>query len=295
MSISGVTRELLVRYLDTWAPSVLHSARGATFVQAWSGPADVAAAEAALRVFAEFADRLRRRRLAVVLVAPNTDELRRRADLVLEELSTPQELSVHPVDGFDRLLAAIKAAGVAGAPLLSYVDTGSHSGSAVDLSALGKGKPSEVFLAGPAGEWLARRQALQDAGFPLSAGVELVEADAQVLLAFGTTSARSLEVFKNELWSVDEYAGVRYRDPQDPQGQLMDISFDPNPGTLRRELLAHLRERPRTVTELKRFALTETIYRATDAVKVVTALLRAGTVRRSPEGGRLGGDVIIAL
>ena len=73
MSIADVNRELLVRYLDTWTPTALHGARRATFVQAWTGPAGTGVAEAALRVFAEFADRLRGRRLTVVLVAPETE------------------------------------------------------------------------------------------------------------------------------------------------------------------------------------------------------------------------------
>src|SRR5256884_7298543 len=99
MSIVDVTRELLVRYLDTWTPTALHTARRATFAQYWAGPADVGVAEAALRVFAEFADRLRGRRLTVVLVAPETGELARRLEAVQAELGTPAELAGHTVAG----------------------------------------------------------------------------------------------------------------------------------------------------------------------------------------------------
>ncbi|MFP5369455.1 MAG: hypothetical protein ACLGI3_01710, partial [Actinomycetes bacterium] len=107
---------------------------------------------------------------------------------------------------------------------------------------------------------------------------------------------KGLEAFKNALWAVDEYAGVRYRDPRDPEGHLLDISLSPHPGPLRRELLAHLRSAgARTVTELRQFTLTQTVYRASDTVRVLNALLSAGTVTRTPDRGRLGGDVVIAL
>jgi hypothetical protein len=130
----------------------------------------------------------------------------------------------------------------------------------------------------------------------LVAAVELAvdEAPGQVLV-FGTQSGKSLEGFKDALWAVDEYAGVRYRDPGDPDRHLIDISLTPHPGPLRRELLAHLAATGEaTVTELRTFALTETVYRAADATRVLQALLTAGSVTRRPEHGRLGGDVVIA-
>ncbi len=305
MPIAGVTRELLVRYLDTWAPGVLHGARRATFAQAWSGPADVDTAEAALRVFAEFADRLRGRRLSVVLVAPETGELTGRLDAVARQLGTPPELGVHAVAGSpsERLAVALKAAGSAGAPILTYLDVIDTPPVVVD------GRPAELMLVAPAGGcrtlagrrsdklrgWAEHRDALRAAGFPLTAGVELVDGADARLVAFATPSAKSLEAFKNSMWAVDEYAGVRYRDPTDPQGHLVDISLRPHPGPLRRELLAHLGTAgERTVTDLRHFTLTETIFRPSDTVRVVTALLAAGTVTRRPEHGRLSGDVLIS-
>jgi hypothetical protein len=77
MSIEGLRRELLVRYLDTWVPDALRGTRRATFVQAWPGGADVDGAEAALRVFAEFADHMRGRTLTLVFVAPTLGDLGR--------------------------------------------------------------------------------------------------------------------------------------------------------------------------------------------------------------------------
>lgn len=155
---------------------------------------------------------------------------------------------------------------------------------------------------GPAGataDLAARyRGALQRAGFPLISLVELV-ADADPagdgeLMAFATSSGKALEGFKEALWAVDEYAGVRYRDPADPERHPLDISLNPHPGPLRRELLRHIADvREATVTDLKTFALTETVYRAADATRVLGALVAAGAVTRRPAQGRLGGDVVI--
>jgi hypothetical protein len=113
-------------------------------------------------------------------------------------------------------------------------------------------------------------------------------------VAFATTSGKSLESFKEALWAVDEFAGVRLRDPADPERHLIDISLSPHPGPLRRELLAHLAEvGSATVTELRTFTLTDTVYRAADATRVLHALVDSGAVTRRPEHGRLGGDVEI--
>jgi hypothetical protein len=304
MSMAGVTRELLVRYLDTWAPTALQGARRATFVQAWADGADVAAAEAALRVFAEFADRLRGRRLSMIVVGAELGDAAARLEAVQAELGTPPELSVHTVagggggggggtsTGADLLTASLSAVGAAGAPLLVCAD-----GMALPpLRAIRAGRPGEVILLQDPGTWPAHRRALRDAGFELTAGVELVDSAAggDRLLGFATTSAKHLEVFKDALWAVDEYAGIRYRDPQDPEGHLLDISLSPHPGPLRRELLTYLGEVGEcSMTELRRFAMTETVYRASDTLAAVTALLAAGAVTRSPERGRLGGDVLI--
>lgn len=278
MSISVVTRELLVRYLDTWAPGNLHAAHGATYLHASAAEVDGDTAEAALRVFAEFSDRLRGRRLSLLFVTARPEQLQARLYEVQRELGTPAELAVHVSGG--PVGAVLKAVGAPSGPLFSTVDD-------VDLAPLAEGKPAEVFAVGRS------RAELQGAGFALTAGVVLVQNQEELPIAFGTRSAKSLEAFKNEMWALDEYAGVRYRDPQDPQGQLMDIALEPNPGALRRELLDLLRQRSMSVTELKRYALTDTVYRASDAVKVITALLHAGAVTRSPAAGRLGGDVMI--
>ncbi|WP_426510137.1 hypothetical protein ACPPVO_05265 [Dactylosporangium sp. McL0621] len=283
MSIRAVTRELLVRCVDTWAPGNLHAAHGAAFLYASARGIDDEAAEAAVRAFGEFGDRLRGR-LTLLFVAPGTEGLRGRLAEVQREIGTPAEMAVHVVPG-GNVDAVLKAAGAASGPLLAMVDD----------SIVKSFKAAVVLLTAPAGTWAEQRRELHAAGLELTAGVELVEGDEEMLVGFGTRSDKRLEAFKGELWALDEYAGVRYRDPRDPEGHLMDISLEPNPGALRREILQRLGGGGLTVTELKRFALTETVYRAADAQKVIAALLHSGAVRRSPEGGRLGGDVVINL
>jgi hypothetical protein len=298
--IAAVRRELLVRYLDRWVPAALHRSRRATVAQAYAG-ADGGTAEAALRVFAEFADLLAGRRLTVAVLAPGAAGLAERLAAAQRDLGTPAELAVHVVDGGqDRLPVLLTAAGAAGAPVLAYLDAATGPApAAATLTAVAAGRPAELLLVlGPAArDGLDHRSVLGAAGFPLVTDVELV-GGATVepeLLVFATSSGKSIDAFKNAMWAVDEYAGVRYRDPRDPDGHLLDISLNPHPGPLRRELLARLAAAGEcSVTELRQFTATETVYRPADTTRVLTALLAAGLVVRTPEQGRLSGDVVIA-
>ncbi|MDM4718229.1 hypothetical protein QTQ03_30125 [Micromonospora sp. WMMA1363] len=281
--------------------------------------AAAAAAEAVLGVVAEHADRLRGRQLSLLVLVDGTEELPARLGAV--EATLPPEVAVHLVPGGPaRLPVALKAVGAARAPLLAYVD-GSGAADPAVLAATVSGHPAEVLLVtdaavhtGPnasprpardaavpppptGGAGASLRAVLTGAGFPLVAEVDLVPTDGSPArrLAFGTGYDRSLEAFKDLLWAVDEHAGARYRDPADPAGRLLDIALDPEPGPLRRELLAELvRSGSRTVTELRRHALTATVYRSADVPRALTGLLQAGAVSRDPEHGRLGGDVVIA-
>ncbi|MEV1331651.1 hypothetical protein AB0J20_18990 [Micromonospora costi] len=305
---AAVRRELLVRQLETWMPAALHRSRRATLALAYAHD-DAGSADAALGVVAEYADRLRGRRLTVLVLAGGAADLPARLGPV--EAVLPADVAVHLVPGDPgRLPVAVKAAGAAGAPLFSYVDlsapgptppagesgggAGGHSGGPdpAVLRAAAGGRPAELLLCAGGDA----RAGLGAAGFPLVTEVDLVPGGdgPASRIAFGTGFDRSLEAFKDALWAVDEFAGVRYRDPADPAGRLLDIALDPEPGPLRRELLAELtRSGPRTVTELRRYALTSTVYRSSDAVRALTGLLAAGSVTRDPAAGRLGGDVVI--
>ncbi|SCG72262.1 hypothetical protein [Micromonospora coxensis] len=290
MSTDAVLRELLVRQLDHWLPGAMHRSRRATLALAYAG--DPGTAEAALRVVAEFADRFRGRRLTVLVLAGGGPDLPARLGAV--EATLPADVAVHVVPGDPaRLPVTLKAAGAAGAPLLALVD-GAVPEAALRAVAAG-GRPAELLLTAATPGSL--RPALEGAGFPLVSEVELVPADGSATrtVAFGTGLDKSLEAFKDTLWAVDEFAGVRYRDPADPAGALLDIALHPDPAPLRRELLAELtRSGPRTVTELRRHTVTATAYRGADTVVALTGLLHSGAVARDPAEGRLGGDVVIS-
>lgn len=303
--IGIVKRELLVRLLDSWTPYASHRSRRAAFVQAYAGGGG-GSADAALRVFVEFADLLRGRRMTVLTLAPQTEDL---ATLLgAAEAELPADVSVHLVPGgAARLPVAMKAAGAAGAPVLAFVDV--SEGPAPDptvLAAVATGRPAELLAVlgpqarhtwgDPAGE--DPRTALNAAGFPLVTTVELVAGpdDDVELVLYATGSGKRLDAFKEAMWAVDEYAGVRYRDPADPAGHLLDISLNPHPGPLRRELLAWLAETGGCqIGGLRRFTAERTVYRSEDTIRVLDGLLSGGLVTREPTHGRLGGDVMIKL
>lgn len=308
MTLAAVKRELLVRRIESWANG--QRARRATYLHGYADDAARPAIDAAVAALAELAGSVRGRQLSVLTVG---------------SVAVPPPVLAVNGDTDERVAVALKAAGAAAAPVFGYLDT-AHAPRppALDtVAALRVGRPAEALIVlaadtlatggdrmygderwraaaalpgahGRAALVEAYRSALHDIGFPLATAVELV-ADRTEVVFFATTSGKSLEAFKDALWAVDEYGGVRYRDPGDPEGHLIDISFNPHPGPLRREILAHLDAvGEQTVTELRTFALTDTVYRAEDATRVLGTLVTSGTVRRKPEHGRLGGDVVIA-
>jgi hypothetical protein len=128
------------------------------------------------------------------------------------------------------------------------------------------------------------------------AAVELVARDGTAeTLSFGTSDERALAVFKDELWALDEYAGIRYRDPGDPDETLLDISLRPPLGPLRRLLAAQLGDEPVTFAQLRDWAVANTIFRADDVTRAVTDMCHGGLVERSPTGGRLGAATELRL
>lgn len=300
---TDVEREILVRLLETWAPTALHRARRATYVHGYADADGGRLAEAALRVFAEQSDLVRGRELTMLAVGEDVTAVGERLAAVQREASAATGLAVHTVPGGTdaRLAVALKALGGGRVPMLAFLDASGASAppAPATLAALAAGKPAEILLVLAAAEVRdvdGYRAELGDAGFPLAVAVELaVDESPGRLLIFATTQGKSLEAVKDLLWAVDEYAGVRYRDPGDPERHLIDISLNPHPGPLRRELLRHLAAvGEATVTELRTFTLTETVYRSADAVRVLHTLIDSGAVTRAPEQGRLGGDVVIA-
>ncbi|KXK60054.1 hypothetical protein AWW66_20910 [Micromonospora rosaria] len=320
MPTDPVLRELTARQLDAWLPGALQRSRRATLAVA-GAPSDAETPEAAVRAVGAAGAGLRGRRLTVLVLADGTEELPARLGAAEAEL--PTEVAVHLVPGdHTRLPVALKAAGAAGAPLLTVVDWGKEGpllnaygregspsctpagagGPPVEgaegtglsravLAAAASGRPAELLVVADT----PVRAALTER-FPLVAEVEWVPADGAPprLVAFATGSDRGLDAFKAGLWEVAGQLGGRLRDPADPTAVPLAATTDPDPAPLGRELLAELaRSGPRTVTELRRHTLTATGYRSADAVRAVTGLLDAGAARRDPEHGRLGGDVVI--
>ncbi|MEV4345832.1 hypothetical protein AB0J83_15275 [Actinoplanes sp. NPDC049596] len=281
--IATVKRELLVRHLEAWAPAALHRARRVVYAHGYADADGGLAVAAAARVLADQTGYVRGRELSMVATGA--------ADL--SGLAFPVHAVAGDTDGM--LPVALKAIGATRVPLLGYLD-GAAAGVApapATVAALTAGKPAEALLVLPPGTDADPYRV----GWPLFTQVELAVSDEPgELLIFATTTGKSLEGFKEALWAVDEFAGVRYRDPGDPDRHLIDISLSPHPGPLRRELLAFLsRSTSATVTELRTFTLTSTVYRAADATRVLHTLIDSGAVSRSPEHGRLGGDVVISL
>jgi hypothetical protein len=294
--IATVKRELLVRHLEAWAPAALHRGRRVIYAHGYADADGGVAAEAALRVLCDQGDLVRGRELSMVAVGDDLSTVEKRLAEVQREAGAGAGLAVHAISGGTgaRLGVALQAVGAQRVPLLGYLDAASASEppAVATVAALTAGKPADLLLVLAPGESADAYRAR----WPLFTQVELATGEEPgQLLVYATASGKSLESFKEALWAVDEFAGVRYRDPGDPDRHLIDISLAPHPGPLRRELLAHLAEiGSATVTELRTFALTSTVYRAADATRVLHTLIDSGAVRRDPPHGRLGGDVVIA-
>ncbi|SBW21032.1 hypothetical protein FDG2_1871 [Candidatus Protofrankia californiensis] len=141
------------------------------------------------------------------------------------------------------------------------------------------------------------RETLRRAGFRYTLVFEIVdEGGHSLFLLFGTSNEQGLRRMKDAMWKVDPVEGVRYRDPRDPQQMLLDLELQPNTAPLERGIVDHLSEvGPRTVEQLRRFALLQTVYRSEHVPRAVRDLLQKGHVRRSPERGQLAGSSVIEV
>lgn len=286
---TAVKQELLVRYLDVWTPTVLRSHRRATYLECGDG----GYAAAALRVFGEFADRLAGHQLDVVVLAAPDEPL----TAVLRELGEPPGLSLRSVD----VSADLTVAG----PVLAHLDL--VGARPLDeptawrlVASMARGKAAEVLLVLPPvapEQVLDHRTRLLDAGLGYAVHVELIDGEGRAqLLLFATKVKKHLVTFKDAMWAADEYAGIRYRDPRDPEGTLVDIALTPPLHPLRRVLLDELARRGScTVADLQHHALTETIYRPADTLRLLTSAATGDTIAREPAKGRLTPRTIVFL
>lgn len=144
------------------------------------------------------------------------------------------------------------------------------------------------------------RDVLVEAGFPFVLTFELVNTRGHSLfLVFGTTHVRGLQKMKEAMWEVDPISGVQYRDPADPNQELLDIEVEPATSPLKRELLAYLQNAPNaeaTVSDLRRYALYRTVYKESQVKPVLDQLAETGEVvgDGADSSVRLGGTVRLA-
>jgi hypothetical protein len=284
----AVKQELLVRSLDAWAPAALHGHKRVTYVHGVSSRRSDADALAALRVFAEFADLLEHHTLTMVLWGPEAGTGAVAAQIA--KVGPPAGLVVTPLDPVRAPARPVWA----GTPVFAWLDH-TDDDPAVDadpLTGVAAGRDSQVLLALPA----ARPVPAALSSLAFTATVDLVDgAGYAERVVFAAPSAKVLEKYKDGLWALDEYAGIRYRDPHDPDGTLLDISLRPNVGPLRRALLDRLAETgPTPVRDLRTWTVRATVYRAADALPALQALVTAGAVTREPATGRLTADTVIA-
>ncbi|MGH3715195.1 MAG: hypothetical protein ACRDT4_17285 [Micromonosporaceae bacterium] len=274
-----VKQELLVRYLDAWTPTVLKSHRRATYLEVSRD----GSAAAALQVFGEFADRLAGHQLELVILGAPAPEGGTPPGLTVRTVTDPETIEVP-----GPMLAHLDLVGD------SPLDEPAAWRLATRLAEAG----AELLLTLPpvdATLVTGHRRRLADAGLRYAVHVELTDDAGQAqLLLFATAAEKHLAGFKEALWAADEYAGIRYRDPRDANGTLVDISLSPQLLPLRRELEHVLAERVEcSVAELQRHALIETIYRPADAIRVVNALVSAGKASREPTKGRLSPRTVV--
>ncbi|AZM50897.1 hypothetical protein DMB38_21375 [Streptomyces sp. WAC 06738] len=125
------------------------------------------------------------------------------------------------------------------------------------------------------------RATLHQAGFTHTLYFEMVdEGGRKLYLIFGTQHERGLEKMKDAMWNVDPSYGVRYRDPRDSEQQMLDLVFEPDTAPLRRILRDFISQAPsgRTVQELQRYTLLDTVYRPAQVITAVRQLRESGAV-----------------
>ncbi len=322
---AAATRELLVRCLDAWTPTALHGHAHIVYVDALADrdvgtgpPAPVTGttqetthdddpydgggcAETALRVFAEFNDRLAHRRLTIVLGGTDPDRLaslRTRLEALASELDLPDGLRIVTGAGLATLPRTLADAEATGVPTFGWFDAADPGIALEHLTAAVRavtGPGCETMITSTAVATDRLLSILDDAGSGAHTRIELVDPEGvSETLIFAAPAAKSVEKFKNELWAIDEYAGIRLRDPADPDRAVVDISLPPHLGPLRRAIVAHLGDTgPIRVDALRTWASRATIYRGEDVVRAVAGLVASGQLAREPASGRLSATTTI--
>ncbi|WP_327324577.1 three-Cys-motif partner protein TcmP [Streptomyces sp. NBC_01210] len=129
------------------------------------------------------------------------------------------------------------------------------------------------------------RDTLRRAGFLHTLYFEMVDEGGRVLyLIFGTAHEKGLEKMKEAMWKVDPSYGVRYRDPKDTQQEALALEFEPNTAPLQRILRAFVADSSegRTIEELQKYTLLETVYRPAQVIRLIRQMRDEGAVATEP-------------
>ena len=133
--------------------------------------------------------------------------------------------------------------------------------------------------------------AIRGAGFNhvISFGLE-TDRGNELLLQFGTNHELGVEKFKDSLWRADPIGGARFRDPNDPEQMLLDLTPEPTLAPLRRLLLNYLVGQPdatATIDQLRTFTRDHTIYREPHTAPALDELRARREIITSPAQARI--------
>ncbi len=130
------------------------------------------------------------------------------------------------------------------------------------------------------------RRSLRSAGFSYILAFDLIdEVGNELHLVFGTSHPTGLEKMKEAMWLVDPISGGGYRDPRDPDQEMLAIELEPDLTPLRRELLQKLQsDGEMDVESLQSYALLETIFKRSQVIKALRKLRDLNKVTVSPTG-----------
>ncbi|MFD8491860.1 three-Cys-motif partner protein TcmP [Amycolatopsis sp. NPDC059657] len=136
-------------------------------------------------------------------------------------------------------------------------------------------------------------------GFPHTLRFDLGTDRGDLLnLWFGTRSLRGVEKFKDATWKADPVRGAGFRDPRDPDQQLLPMRQEPDLAPLQRLLHARLLQAPgnrMTVEELRTFTTIDSIFRAPHVTPALARMEKRGWIDKQHAHLRLGSTSVTGV
>lgn len=144
--------------------------------------------------------------------------------------------------------------------------------------------------------WLVERyrRTLAHAGLDKVAGFKLINRWGMPFwLLHATRHPLGIRKMKDAMWRVDPITGYVFRDPRDPGQLTLGLeTWLPHLEPLRIRVMEYLKDQGRMpVSDVRSFALYETVYKESHANEVLKSLIGEGRVGREPATGRLANDV----